>query len=85
MHGGTMKIGAVTAVQDIFHPISLARKVMEKTTYNFLGNKGAMALAKAEDFKFLKPGSLESEYARAALDRWLVNQGINATGKSDVS
>lgn len=84
MHGGTMEVGAITGVQDIFHPITLARRVMEKTPYNFLGNKGAMELAKAEGFKFLKPGTLVTEYARAALDRWLISQGINATGKADV-
>lgn len=84
MHGGTMEVGAITGVQDIYHPITLARRVMEKTPYNFLGNKGAMELAKVEGFKFLKPGSLVTEYSRASLDRWLISQGINATGKPDV-
>ena len=85
MDGRTMEIGAVTAVQDIFHPISLARVVMEKTEYNFLGSAGAMQLAKAEGFKFLKPGTLVTDYSRDSLDRWRINQGFNTTtGKKDV-
>lgn len=84
MHGGTMKVGAITGVQNIYHPITLARRVMEKTPFNFLGNKGAMELAKSEGFKFLKPEVLISEYARASFDRWLFSQSINATGKADV-
>ena len=80
-----MKVGSITAVQDIFHPISLARKVMEKTSYNFLGARGATDLAKAEGFKFLKPGTLVTDYAKAALERWKQNQVLNSTGKSEVS
>jgi isoaspartyl peptidase/L-asparaginase-like protein (Ntn-hydrolase superfamily) len=85
MDGKSMKVGAVTAVQDIHHPISLARKVMEKTSYNFLGSKGAMDLARAEGFKFLKPGSLVTDYARESLERWKQNQAMNTSAKSDVS
>jgi len=84
MDGRTRDIGAVTAVQDIFHPITLARRVMEKTPYNFLGHNGAMKLAQAEGFKFLKPGTLVTQYSRDGLARWLANQGLNATGKQDI-
>lgn len=84
MDGKTMEVGAVTAVQDIFHPITLARRVMEKTSYNFLGSKGAMELAVAEGFKFLKPGTLETDYARQALERWKGNQVITPEAKSEV-
>lgn len=84
MDGRTMEVGAITAVQDIFHPITLARRVMEKTPYNFLGSAGAMELAKAEGFKFLKPGTLVTDYSRDSLARWRLSQGLNATGKPDV-
>lgn len=84
MDGRTMDIGAVTAVQDIYHPITLARRVMEKTEYNFLGSAGAMKFAKDEGFKFLPPGSLVTDYSRDSLARWMANQGLNATGKRDV-
>lgn len=84
MDGRSLDIGAVTAVQDIYHPITLARRVMDSTAYNFLGSKGAMELAKNEKFKFLKPGMLVTDYSRDALERWKQNQQQNATGKSDV-
>jgi N4-(beta-N-acetylglucosaminyl)-L-asparaginase len=85
MDGQSMKVGSVTAVQDIFHPITLARKVLEKTNYNFLGAKGAMDLAKSEGFTFLKPGDLVTDYARESLNRWKQSHAINPTVKPDVS
>lgn len=82
MDGKTMNVGAVTGVQNIYHPISLARKVMEKTQYNFLGAKGAMKLAQEEKFNFLKPGMLVTDNAKASLERWRNATGI---GRFDVS
>lgn len=84
MDGRTMETGAVTSVQDIFHPISLARRVMEKTPYNFLGRTGAMELAKSEGFQFLKPGTLITDYSMEALERWKLIQASNATAKPEV-
>lgn len=84
MDGRTMEVGAVTGVQDIYHPITLARRVMEKTAYNFLGATGAMELAESEGFKFLEPGTLVTDYARDSLARWMQNQALNATGKAEV-
>ena len=84
MDGITMNVGAVTGVQDIYHPISLARKVMERTPYNFLGANGAMELARAEGFKFLKPGDLVTPYSLESLERWKERQAVDPTGKPDV-
>lgn len=85
MDGKTMKIGAVTGVEDIFHPISLARHVMEKTKYNFLGSKGAMELAAEEGFKFLRPGTLITDYARDSLERWEEREFINPEANLEVN
>lgn len=82
MDGKTMNVGSVTGVQDIHHPISLARSVMEKTPYNFLSAKGAMKLAKDEGFTFVKPGMLVSENAKLSLERW---KNANGIGKFDVN
>ena len=71
-----LNVGAITGVQDIFHPISLARKVMEKTDYNFLSAKGAMALAKSEGFQFLPPGTLVTQRAIDSLNRWKSEQNM---------
>lgn len=77
MDGSNMKVGAITGMQDIFHPITLARKVMEKTKFNFLGAKGAMDLAKAEGFQFLPKGTLATQRAKDSLDRWRQAQNVS--------
>lgn len=84
MNGQTMEVGAVTGVKDIFHPITLARRVMEKTNFNFLGSAGAMELASEEGFKFLKPGTLVTNFARESYERWKENQIVNPESKADI-
>jgi L-asparaginase / beta-aspartyl-peptidase len=83
MDGNTMKTGAVSGVQDIYHPITLARKVMDKTAYNFLGSKGAMQLAKDEGFNFLPKGTLVTQRAMDSLEEWRKRQ--NMTLKESVN
>jgi beta-aspartyl-peptidase (threonine type) len=46
MDGRTLDFGAVVAVQNIMHPVSLARLVMEKTEHNMLTGKGAQQFAR---------------------------------------
>lgn len=65
-----LNVGAVTGVEDIMHPITLARRVMEKTEYNFLSEKGAMDLARKEGFRFLPPGTLVTQRALDILEEW---------------
>lgn len=43
--------GAVTAIQHILHPISVARKVMEKTPHVMLTGDGALQFALEQGFK----------------------------------
>lgn len=82
MDGSNMEIGAVTGVQDIFHPISLAKRVMKKSEYNFLGPPGAMSMARSEGFQILPPSTLETPSRRRSLNSWLQNN--NLTLLSDV-
>lgn len=74
MDGSNMKVGAVTAIKNILHPISLARCVMEHTFYNFLGARGAMQLAINQSFPILKPGELVTQGARDALAKYLLTR-----------
>ncbi|HMK37893.1 MAG TPA: isoaspartyl peptidase/L-asparaginase [Bacteroidota bacterium] len=46
MDGGTLRAGAVAAVQNIAHPISVARAIMEKSDAVLLVGLGAMRFAK---------------------------------------
>jgi L-asparaginase / beta-aspartyl-peptidase len=69
-----LNVGAVAGVMDIMHPITLARRVMEKTEYNFLSAKGAMELARKEGFSFLPPGTLVTQRALDILEEWRQEQ-----------
>ncbi|XP_058442715.1 probable isoaspartyl peptidase/L-asparaginase GA20639 [Malaya genurostris] len=73
MNGATLRAGCVSLVNDIYHPISLARKVM-KTPHNFLAGDGAMRLAEQEGIQKLEPGQLVTDYARIALEEWREGQ-----------
>ena len=50
MDGKTRKVGAVAAVKNYRHPISIARKVMDFTPHAFLVGEGAERFAKALGF-----------------------------------
>lgn len=77
MDGDTMKVGAVTGIQNIFHPITLSRRVMDKTRYNFLSPRGAIELAKSEGFHFLPVGTLVSQNSLDSFENWKRNQNAS--------
>jgi len=58
MDGNTLNFGAVAAVQNIFHPITLARAIMEKTEHCFLAGKGAQIFASQIGMTELDPRDL---------------------------
>lgn len=58
MDGRTLNCGAVAAVQNILHPISLARLVMERTDHCFLVGKGAQLFARQNGILELQPEAL---------------------------
>jgi N4-(beta-N-acetylglucosaminyl)-L-asparaginase len=55
--------GAVACLEHIVHPVSVARKVMEKTPHVFLTGYGALQFALANGFKKEKLLTKESERA----------------------
>ena len=59
--------GSVAALQDIMHPISVARKVMEKTPHVMLVGEGALDFALKHGFK---RENLLTENARKAWEDW---------------
>lgn len=61
-------VGAVAALEDILHPISVARRVMEKTPHTMLVGEGARQFAIAEGFERTK---LLTPEAEAAWREWL--------------
>ena len=61
MDGSNLDFGAVGALQNILHPVSVARKVMEKTEHSILVGKGALDFAKKMGFQELPPEELLTE------------------------
>lgn len=61
MDGKTLNFGAVAAVQNILHPVSLARKVMEETEHTLLVGQGALSFAQRMGFEELNPTALLTE------------------------
>ncbi|XP_070506732.1 probable isoaspartyl peptidase/L-asparaginase GA20639 [Chironomus tepperi] len=86
MDGKTLKAGCVTGVVDIMHPITAARKVMEKTPHNFLGFHGANNFVRQQGFEILKPDALVTDQALDALENWKEEQktGITKFAKTEI-
>ncbi len=59
--------GSVTFLENIMHPISVARKVMEKTPHVMLSGKGAFKFAIDNGFK---KENLLTEKSKKAWDEW---------------
>jgi len=58
MDGATLNLGAVAAIQNILHPVSVARLVMERTEHCLLVGAGAQAFARRMGVPELHPREL---------------------------
>lgn len=67
---GDGRCGAVAALEDIAHPVSVARRVMENTPHVLLVGAGAQRFAIAEGFE---KTPLLTDTARQAWQEWLEN------------
>lgn len=72
MDGSNLKAGCVCLVQNIRHPITLAKRVMEKSDKDwsspvFFAAHGAMNFARQNGFEVLPPGALVTPFAKQAL------------------
>ena len=65
---GSGQCGSVAALQDILHPITVARRVMEKTPHVMLVGEGARQFALAEGFE---PTTLLTEESEREWKEWL--------------
>lgn len=72
--------GSVTFLQNILHPISVARRVMEKTPHVMLSGEGALQFALAEGFK---TQDLMTDNSRAAWAKYKEDQEKKAVGKDN--
>ncbi|GJQ69062.1 hypothetical protein Trydic_g6226 [Trypoxylus dichotomus] len=67
MVGADLSAGAVTIVKDVKNPITLARKVMEKTPHFMLAGEGALRFAKEQGLEIVPPGALVTQAKRERL------------------
>ena len=58
MDGRDLNFGAVAAVQNLLHPVSLARRLMQSKEFRMLVGSGAQDFAKREGFTQLDPQAL---------------------------
>lgn len=58
MDGATLDFGAVAAIQNILHPVTVARMVMERTEHCLLVGPGAQAFAQHEGVSLHDPRQL---------------------------
>lgn len=76
MDGRTKGFGSVAGLRRIANPVSVARRVMERTPHLMLVGEGAFRFARAQGFP---PASLLTPSARRAWLRW--RRSARATGR----
>lgn len=74
MDGKTLEAGAVSLISGIKNPVSLARKVMEKSAHVFLAGKGAMQFAKNQGYKIFDDTYFYDEFRH---QQWLEIKGTD--------
>ncbi|KAH8289745.1 hypothetical protein KR054_010204 [Drosophila jambulina] len=67
MEGRDLRAGCITLLRDVMHPITVARRLMEKQRHTFLGGDAAQELALATGSERLQPGALVTDMARYTL------------------
>lgn len=77
MNGANLKGGCVSIVKNILHPITLARRVMDKSKHVYLAGDGVMKFAKKEGFEILPNGSLVTESAKKALEAYKAKKYVS--------
>ncbi|KAI5745254.1 hypothetical protein M8J76_009513 [Diaphorina citri] len=69
--GRDIKVGSVTGVKNILHPIALARLVMEKTPHGILSGDGANEFGRRMGLPQIPDSELITENAKHALEKFL--------------
>ncbi|EDW65385.1 probable isoaspartyl peptidase/L-asparaginase GA20639 [Drosophila virilis] len=81
MEGRDLRAGCVTLLCDVMHPITVARRLMERRRHVFLGGQAALDLALSSGIERLPAGSLVTESAQQALREFKQQeaQGLDTT------
>ncbi len=78
MEGGSLRFGAVAAVQNVPHPISLARQVMERTEHCMLVGDGAKRFAESIGMELVPTETLLVGRERQRLEEIRKDKGFHA-------
>ncbi|KAH8420327.1 hypothetical protein KR009_009214 [Drosophila setifemur] len=70
MEGKDLRAGCITLLRDVMHPITVARRLLEKQKHTFLGGDAAQELALAAGMEKLPPNALVTEGARLTLQEF---------------
>ncbi|XP_065078490.1 probable isoaspartyl peptidase/L-asparaginase GA20639 [Ochlerotatus camptorhynchus] len=82
MDGTTLNAGCVAGVRDVLHPITLARRVMDKTAHNFLAGQGLINFTHQEGIEIMHPpGQLVTQLSKDSLDKWKESNEKPSTGE----
>jgi len=84
MNGSTLRAGGACSVESVKNPISLARRVMERTPHVLLAGAGALAFAKEQGVELMPPEYFYTERKWQSLQRRLkenVPYGAQGDGK----
>lgn len=74
MDGSNLGCGAVAGVRTVKNPISLARRVMERTPHVLLGGDGAERFADEQGVERVEPAYFDTPERREALERALARE-----------
>jgi beta-aspartyl-peptidase (threonine type) len=80
MDGGTLKAGAVAAVERVRNPIRLARRILEGSEHMMLVGAGAEKFASENGMALCAPEELVSEHAREVWRRCLATSQVTEGG-----
>ena len=78
MEGRTLRCGAVAAVATVRNPVTLARRVMEKTPHVFLVADGAEAFARSAGVDLVEPGYFHTQERLEELEREQAKEAAGA-------
>ncbi|KAM8719459.1 hypothetical protein ACLKA7_012075 [Drosophila subpalustris] len=76
MEGRNLRSGCVSLLRDVMHPITVARRLMEKKRHVFLGGEAALELALSTGSERLPAGALITESALQALREFKQQQAV---------
>jgi beta-aspartyl-peptidase (threonine type) len=79
MDGETLACGAVAGIRTARNPVTLARRVMERTPHVFLAGEGAEAFAREAGVEIVDPSYFFTQERWDELQRELRRESVNAT------